>query len=185
VLSATLRRAEAPSTVRHIDGTSKDEPPTIPGRVAAFYEKPYALLAAADYSRAMARTAAALQEQKTCVFDPDAMKAADERAKNEIGRWNVMRLALPSVAGFWTAVDRAHFHRELTAKVLELKALRAASPGRSWPKKVPGIESSTCPGNRWTYVVSADGGAVLTASQSPSRPSPSVRYEGGPSRKTR
>lgn len=178
LLSTLLGRAGAVSTVRYVQGEAKPEPPTISARVSALYEKPYALLAGADYSRALARTARALQEQKACAFEPEALKAMDEQAKGEIGRWNVVRLALPSVAGFWTAVDRARFHRELTAKVLELKALRAASPGRSWPKKVPGIESSTCPGNRWTYVVSADGGAVLTASQSPSKAVPAVRYEG-------
>jgi hypothetical protein len=172
MLSTLLLRAGTVSTPR--DG----KPPTLSARVWGFYEKPYALLAAADYSRALARTAASLKDQQACFFEAEGIKAVDERAREEIGRWNVMRLALPSVAGIWAAVDRARFQRELTAKVLELRTLR--SPEGAWPRQAPGIESSACPGNRWTYVVSADGGAVLTASQSPSRGVPAVRFEGAP-----
>jgi hypothetical protein len=174
VLSTMLNRSAAAS-----------ESPTIPARVAAVYEKPYAVLAAADYSRAMARTAAALEAREACAFDPEALQAADERARHEIGVWNVSRIAMPSVAAFWTTADRARFHVELTTKVIELKAARDASTDGSWPKRVPGIESSVCPGNRWTYVVSDDGRAVLSASQSPSTPSPAVRFEGAPARKPR
>jgi hypothetical protein len=178
ILGTSLGRTFAIPSARSLDGKAAARRPTMTAQVAAFYEKPYALLAAADYSRALARTSGALEDQKACTFEPDAMKAVDERARQEIGRWNVMRLAMPSVAAFWATGDSARFQRELTAKVLELKALRTASRDGAWPRQVPGIESSVCPGNRWTYVVSADGGAVLTASQSPSKAVPAVRYEG-------
>jgi hypothetical protein len=167
VTATLLDRAEATTTTT--------------ARIRGLYEKPYALLAAADYSRALAHTAAALQAQQACAFEPEALRALDEQARDGIGLWNVVgRTALPSVAALWTAVDRARFQGELTEKVLELKRLRSASSDGAWPRQVPGIESSTCPGNRWTYVVSAGGGAVLTASQSPAAAVPAVRYEGPP-----
>jgi hypothetical protein len=178
MLSTLLGRAGTVSTPHGREGKATADAPTLSARAWALYEKPYALLAAADYSRALARTAGNLKDQQACFFEAEGMKTVDERAREEIGRWNVMRLALPSVAGIWAAVDRARFQRELTAKVLELRALR--SPEGAWPRQAPGIESSACPGNRWTYVVSADGGAVLTASQSPSRGVPAVRFEGAP-----
>lgn len=181
LLAETLRRSGPVSRVRYVSGGAKPQAPTFWSRVSAFYEKPYALLAAADYSRALARAAAALQEQKGCAFEPEALRAVDDEAKDEIGRWNVIgRIAVPSVAQAWAAVDRLRFHQELTAKVLKLKELKATSADGSWPREVPGIESSVCPGNRWTYVVTADGGALLTASQSPSKNVPAVSYKGAP-----
>lgn len=177
-LGETLRRSRPWPDVAPVPGRA-GAAPSLSARATAFLERPYALLAAADYTRALARAAKALSELGNCAFEAESLKALDQRALDEVGLWNVVgRVALPSVAQFWTAAERVRFQQELTGKVLRLKALRAAATGRAWPERPPGIESSACPGNRWTYVVNAQGGVVLTASQSPTRATPAVRYEG-------
>jgi hypothetical protein len=181
-----LERGGTKGWTRSMEGGAAEGPSSLQDRVLAFYEKPYALLAAADYSRAMAGTAAAVQAQDACSFERETWEGVEEKATSSIGFWNLVgRMARPSVTSLWAAADELRFHQELTAKVLELKRLRDASPDGAWPRKLPGIESSACPGNRWTYVVSEDGRAVLTASRSPTRPSPAVLFEGAPLHKNR
>jgi hypothetical protein len=80
-----LERGGTKGWTRSMEGGAAEGPSSLQDRVLAFYEKPYALLAAADYSRAMAGTAAAVQAQDACSFERETWEGVEEKATSSIG----------------------------------------------------------------------------------------------------
>ena len=63
--------------------------------------------------------------------------------------------ALPDrYADAWRRLGRYRFETELTRKVLEARAIRAATG--LWPPIVPGIETSSCGKARWSWSIGGD-----------------------------
>lgn len=60
---------------------------------------------------------------------------------------------------------RLDLESELTSKVLHLRAARLADG--HWPAALPGIESSICKNEKWSYAVATDGSASLNFSGKP------------------
>ena len=74
-------------------------------------------------------------------------------------------VAVPSRADIWIRVDQLILENEFTAKVLQLKKLRA--DGGRWPVQVPGIEASRATVGRWIYAVDEKGRMSLAFSEEP------------------
>lgn len=68
--------------------------------------------------------------------------------------------AIPNLRNAFLRAYRLVVDAELTARVLDARAARAASKGR-WPATLPGVETSAYPGASWSYTVAADGTATI------------------------
>jgi hypothetical protein len=94
---------------------------------------------------------------------PEKLDALAKRVAGSFPWWNSLgKMSFPNTASFRVRIEEAAIQKELTAKVLQLKASRAAY--HAWPKDVPGIEKSFCPHEHWNYVLLPGGGMSLTFS---------------------
>lgn len=127
--------------------------------------KPYLRFCAIDQAEKALATLAELRRQDTCSFDP---RAFANKPELQPARWNTVGqfiIRLKDLAGSWRDIGWILLHRELTQKVLRIKQLRRTFADGSWPKQVPGLESSVCPGERWTYRVTPGGGMSISFSR--------------------
>jgi preprotein translocase subunit SecG len=79
-----------------------------------------------------------------------------------IPRWNAIGgIVVPNLRGSLERLARLELDIELTVKLLELEAARRSSGG-DWPESLPGGHvSRACPGDRWVYEATPDGGMTL------------------------
>jgi hypothetical protein len=85
-----------------------------------------------------------------------------------MGRWADAAPPAPNIASAWKRADRLALEAELTNKVFDVRAARAASG--AWPPSVPGIETSKAKNVTWSYVVTPEGRASLSTRRSLSWP---------------
>jgi hypothetical protein len=85
-----------------------------------------------------------------------------------MGRWADAAPAIPSLASAWKRADRLILEGELTNKVFDVRAARAASG--AWPASVKGIEASRAKDVAWTYAVTAEGRASVATNRTLSWP---------------
>ena len=99
---------------------------------------------------------------KSPVSDGDGKElAAAFRAG--MGRWADAAPAVPNLASAWKRADRLVLEAELTNKVFDVRAARAAAG--AWPPAVPGIETSKAKDVTWTYAVTPEGRASLSTNR--------------------
>jgi hypothetical protein len=124
---------------------------------------PLLRLMAADTSLALTRMVVELKAINPCQAD---IKALDEWAGSP-SRWNLFgKEEIGGLATGWSSAARMALQVELTQKVLAARELRNARG--AWPSELPGLESSVCPGTRWAYSTSGDGGMSLSLPAIPS-----------------
>jgi hypothetical protein len=75
----------------------------------------------------------------------------------------VESISMTNLASAMRRVDRLTIDLELTDRILQARAVKAAL-GR-WPDAIPGLEASRMPGEHWTYVRSADGRVTISFSR--------------------
>lgn len=111
----------------------------------------FARWCAADASRRLRATAAALRAVEPCRADPVALEQA---ATRDAPRWNlVARATLPGAAAAWLSVADVELQEELTRVVLETRALRPAGPDST--------ASRVCSGLVWTRTPDAAGAVTV------------------------
>jgi hypothetical protein len=99
---------------------------------------------------------------KSPVSDGDGRElAAAFRAG--MGRFADAAPAVPSLASAWKRADRLSLEAELTNKVFDVRAARAATG--AWPQAVPGIEVSKAKDVTWIYAVTPEGRASLSTNR--------------------
>jgi hypothetical protein len=127
---------------------------------------PYIRLSAADASEKMQATIRDFRETDLC---DSASKALDDRVKARFPRWNFIgRLAAPSAGTLLGAAREVALDAELTAQVLEARALAAAG------RPIPPRPSKICKGMEW--IASGTGGAItITPSSDPPTADPKYR----------
>ncbi len=106
-----------------------------------------------------------LQRLRKCDIcdSDDKIQEAGRLDENEIPRWNVIaRIGLPDLTDVWLRAKYIRIQTELTTKILEIKAARAA--GGAWPAQAPGIEKSFCANEHWVYSVDRNGWMSLAYS---------------------
>jgi hypothetical protein len=133
---------------------------TIDDRLGSAFSEPYTRLCMAD---AAGRLLSLIEEEQRIggCSSPQQVDALGKRVKDSFPWWNDPG-RMSFVAPNWLLIKEAALQKELTAKVLQLKAARASDHG--WPKDVPGIEKSFCPQQHWNYVLLPGGGMSLTFS---------------------
>lgn len=137
------------------------------GSLAKGVMRPYVTYCIADTSDDMRRAIERLERVPAlCDYDLDARQAG---LAVPVPGWNVVSpVMVPDLSGAVERLARFELDLELTRRVLELEAARAAS-GR-WPAELPGgAASSACPRDRWIYAP-ADGGMRLGLEREPSWP---------------
>jgi len=131
------------------------------GLVYAFSE-PYYRLSMVDEAGRLLSAIEDEQKLGECP-SPEKLDALAKRVAGSFPWWNSLgKMSFPNTASFRVRIEEAAIQKELTAKVLQLKASRAAY--HAWPKDVPGIEKSFCPHEHWNYVLLPGGGMSLTFS---------------------
>lgn len=99
---------------------------------------------------------------KSPVSDGDGKElAAAFRAG--MGRWADAAPAVPNLASAWKRADRLALEAELTNKVFDVRAARAAAG--AWPPAIKGIEASKAKDVTWTYAVTPEGRASLSTNR--------------------
>jgi hypothetical protein len=132
--------------------------------VQAPIERPYLRLSAANYSDVIRRVVASLAKTDPCSQEA---RTIGETAATWVPRWNVLgSVAMPNFSRLWLQVGREGLAAELTLKVLEARAARAASPQGTWPAELPSLRSTVCPAVTWSYKVAPEG-ATLAANPDP------------------
>jgi hypothetical protein len=97
---------------------------------------------------------------KSPVSDGDGASLAAEFRKG-MGRWAAA--TVPGLAGAWKRADRLVLEAELTNKVFDIRAARAASG--AWPASLPGIEASKAADVKWIYSVTPEGRASIATNR--------------------
>jgi hypothetical protein len=99
------------------------------------------------------------------------LSAYDAHLDLSVPRWNVIgKIIAPTMEGVLQRLARYEVDAELTRKVLEAKAARAANGGR-WRQELQGIErSEACPEDGWVYEVTPTGAMTLAFSRQISWP---------------
>jgi hypothetical protein len=143
-------------------------PPLLEGPVQTTILRPYVRLCVAGTQELELNVVERILKAGLCQADEAILKAADLR-EEEIPSWNIIaRIALPNLGNAWVRLRYLRIQTELTQKVLALKAQRSAGGG--WPPAPGGIETSFCPGARWSYSATPDGGMSLAySSPTPAR----------------
>ena len=72
---------------------------------------------------------------------------------------------LPRAERYWRRVCRLLIDLELTQKILQVRQLQSESRLGTWPREIPGIESSICSGAQWVYQVTPEGTMSLAFSR--------------------
>jgi len=91
---------------------------------------------------------------KSPVSDGDG-KELSAAFRTGMGRWADAAPAVPNLASAWKRADRLILEAELTNKVFDIRAARAASG--AWPASIKGIETSKAKDVTWTYAVTSEG----------------------------
>jgi len=99
---------------------------------------------------------------KSPVSDGDGAALAAEFRRG-MGRWAATMPAVPGLAGAWKRADRLVLETELTNKVFDVRAARAATG--AWPASVPGIEASRGENVKWVYAVTPEGRASIATNR--------------------
>ena len=81
-----------------------------------------------------------------------------------MGRWADAAPAVPNLAGAWKRADRLILEAELTNKVFDVRAARAASG--AWPAAVKDVEASKAKDVAWAYAVTPEGRASIATKRS-------------------
>lgn len=120
---------------------------------------PLGRLWAAEYSGNLAEVVGEAEKQNICSFTPAIAKKITAKSfdfTNVLGKvaWVDQKENLYRV--FRTLLDL-----EGTEKILAAREARERAGG-AWPAGVSGLESSVCPGARWTYRVNPDGTATIS-----------------------
>ena len=126
--------------------------------------RPYVGYCAADVSDSWRRLLIRFSELTSiCDSAPEDVGVGPEL---DVPSWNLVGgQLLPGLGDVAQRLARYELDREMTVKLLEIRAARAAL-GSSWPVSLPGIEESTvCPGDHWIYAVTPQGGMSLTLSR--------------------
>ncbi|MEO0769892.1 MAG: hypothetical protein AAFY72_10740 [Cyanobacteria bacterium J06649_4] len=123
--------------------------------------KSYLVLSNVNTTHLREKSHEQLVGKSICSLDVGAL---ENELLEELPWWNLMgAVALPSFLTQWRKGGDRMLTAELTHLVVQAKAL-AAEQGK-WPETLPNLESSTCPGEHWTYSVSSTGEMSLSFSR--------------------
>lgn len=116
--------------------------------------KPYFRLACSNYSDRMSRAAAELSQRDVCPFDSAGF---EQRFGGPLPKWTLLsQLEMWSISQAWSRVRRLLMDLELTEKILRVRQLQTESKQKTWPREIPGIETSICSEAHWVYRVAPD-----------------------------
>jgi hypothetical protein len=122
---------------------------------------PFVRVNLADFSEEARRAIAIVDRQTRCDLDVEGFSLQVEKSTP---RWRVItRSALPPLLKSWLPMREADLRRELTGRVLEARAERAATG--HWPAGE--TSSEVCEGLDWIYTVDRDGALVIRAAEDP------------------
>ncbi|MBK9064437.1 MAG: hypothetical protein IPL89_14790 [Acidobacteria bacterium] len=100
---------------------------------------------------------------KSPVSDGDGKELA-AAFRTGMGRWADAAPAVPNLASAWKRADRLVLEAELTNKVFDIRAARAASG--AWPAAMKDIEASKAKDVAWVYAVTPEGRASIVTKRS-------------------
>lgn len=124
------------------------------------FQQPYFRLVAAHQRSTLRRLALDLSSQNICALDNRTW------LKKNAGSWWYSLGEPEATLNQWQKAYRNLINRELTRKVLQVKALVAQS-GQA-PQTIPGFEQSTvCSNLRWKYQFSTDGTMSISLQSPP------------------
>lgn len=133
-------------------------------RLTTFLGRPFIRLCLADTQRLLLDEVQLAQKLGPCAPDSEYLSLSS-KVLPTVPRWNLIAaIALPNLSAYGR-VKHLRIQLELTRKVLALKAARANSG--KWPPPDESMAQSFCPGERWVYEVTPDGGMSLTFSGPP------------------
>lgn len=131
------------------------------GKIVRYPTVPFLRFALADYSVQTRVQASILRAERGCGLDIQGLSAEIEKSTP---RWSVLtRISLPTLLRAWTAMREADLRRELTGRVIEARAERAATG--HWPAGT--LSSEVCEGLDWLSTVDRTGALVIRAAQDP------------------
>jgi len=144
-----------------IGGVLSSSPKGFGGRLQTALVRPYLRLCCAGAQDLLLQQIQRLRAAGPCA--PDAVLLKTGFAEADVPWWNfVARIALPNMGASWGRAKHIQIQSELSRKVIALKTARNAAG--AWPPTIPGLETSFCTAEKYTYTVTPEGGAVLAFS---------------------
>ncbi len=103
-------------------------------------------------------------KENPCSYDSERARRLWEK---RFPRWSFGEIFFPNSQESLHRMFRLLLESELTAKLFQAKAARAASPDSAWPRELEGLSSSVCPGARWDYRVAGETMTISFAGDFP------------------
>ncbi|MEO8349161.1 MAG: alpha/beta hydrolase [Acidobacteriota bacterium] len=115
------------------------------------------------FGRTLTNMVAAVQGGDLCSWTPEKLQETWDRAAREEsgGDDATANVATPNLLDSFLRWRRHLIDAELTALVLDARAARAESTGRTWPAKLRSVGTGVCPTEPWSYRPSRDGTATF------------------------
>ncbi|MDQ5870943.1 MAG: alpha/beta hydrolase [Acidobacteriota bacterium] len=115
------------------------------------------------FGRILRRVVGEVQQGELCSWTPEKLEETWDRAgREESGEQAfIANIGAPNLLDGFLRWRRHSIDAELTALVLDARAARAGSTGRTWPAKLRSMGTGVCPNEPWSYRPSRNGTATF------------------------